>query len=164
MIKIIFKVKKNTIHYKETLLYKKRLEYEWKTKRKDIEKHIKDIMKIKLNVRCICYVVHEKLNVAYNLKNNIIIFGFENYCKNFCMIYLVHKVLHYVFPMKYHAIIQLIADNELRLRMNEKEEYFYINKNKLDNEPLCYELYDKWINYLEDKEMNINTFIENNIK
>ncbi|MEK7104697.1 MAG: hypothetical protein AAB868_01510 [Patescibacteria group bacterium] len=83
------------------------------------------------------------------------------------MVYLMHETLHLILDKKLgknnlaHAIIELITDQELRIRLNKNGVYFKESKEcvghpfllKLSKAILPY-----WKKYLKSKDRNIANF------
>lgn len=69
------------------------------------------------------FITHPDVGNGTNWGNGLISFGFSGRAwPNYTTVYLWHEILHDYFPRDddlYHAIIQLITDNELRIRLNE---------------------------------------------
>lgn len=125
--------------YQETLKYRDWLETEWKNKNVEVEKHLKDILKTKLPKKGFeVLVIHQTLKGGLYLGDNKILWGHNEDWDNYSIVYLVHEALHAHFEKSdiTHALIELIADNELRIRLNRGGEYFTCNDNYVGHEYL----------------------------
>lgn len=79
------------------------------------------------------------------------------------MSYIIYEALHSLFgPSEVeHAIIELIADNELRIRLNKSGEYFEYGHDYL--RPVLIKLIPEWKSYLLSNE-NIYEFRDRMLK
>jgi hypothetical protein len=130
-----------TKEYKEFLKtvtdYKNNIEREWEEKKDLILSEIRDIMKVGLpplethNVTIIP-------KAGFNLRNNHIYWGALNNEEfpNYGIIYLMHEYLHSVFGLGdvEHVVIELIADNELRKRLNLDSDYRLDDKESVGHD------------------------------
>lgn len=150
--------------YEETLKYKGWLENEWKTKRNEVEKHLKNILKTDLPPKDFeVLVIHPAVGGGNYLGEGRIFWGHSEDWGNYSLVYLVHEALHeYIeYNELTHAIIELIADNELRIRLNKGGEYF-----KCDGEDVGHEYLRKlenknlprWREYLKQSADSGNIF------
>lgn len=169
IIATAFKSEEFTRLHEETGKYMKSIEKEWNNKRKNITKTIEEIMgekfpDIKINV----LITHPNLCNGIALPNsNTICWGHKENWKNYSMVYLMHETLHLILDKKLgknnlaHAIIELITDQELRIRLNKNGVYFKESKEcvghpfllKLSKAILPY-----WKKYLKRKDRNIANF------
>lgn len=156
---------------KDVKKFKKELLTEWSSKKDHILKIVKDITKIDIfqSMTYILYITSEKLNVGKNIskyyfKKNVFIYSHKNLCDNYNMSYIIHEALHSVFGSIEieHAIIELISDNELRIRLNNMDNnYFEYGHNYL--RPILIKLLPYWKKYLQSNE-NIYNFRDRMIK
>lgn len=82
------------------------------------------------------YLTHPNLSNGKVIDKNNIVFGHKEDFKNYFTIYLCHELLHIMigldktfepdYPLT-HALICLVANNELRIRLNKKGKYFKEN-------------------------------------
>lgn len=65
-------------------------------------------------------MVHPGLKAGSYLGNNKICWSYQDYWQNYNTIYIWHEILHSFFgrTQEEHALIELITDNELRVRLN----------------------------------------------
>lgn len=150
--------------YQETLTYKNWLENEWKTKRDEVEKHLKDILKTALPDKDYeVLVIHPAVGGGSYLGNGRIFWGHSEDWSNYSLVYLIHEALHDYFDNSEltHALIELIADNELRLRLNKGGEYFKCDGVDVGHEylrDLEQELLPAWKTYLKQSAGASNIF------
>jgi len=176
-IKNIIKVINFTIEHplfinvlNDTKDFMKEISTEWLSKKDQILKIVKDITKIDVfqDFKATMYVTNKKLNIGRNISKyysnrNVFIYSHRNLCDNYNMSYLIHESLHSVFGSSEieHAIIELIADNELRIRLNNGGKYFEHGHDYL--RPMLYKLLPDWIMYLTSNE-NIYDFRDKMLK
>ena len=156
--------------YKETYQYLKFVENQWQKNEKKVFKIIEDLSGIKIPQKQITiYITHPRLKNGRMIRDkNIILWGHSEDWKNYSTIYLCHELMHILTENKYknpelmHAIIELLADNELRIRLNKKGNYFKEGKIAIGHEylkPLEKRILKYWKQYLEGKnEKNIFEF------
>jgi hypothetical protein len=150
----------------ETEKYKSWLENEWDSKKDTVIDILKDILRIELPTdRVTVYVVDPKVGGGSYLGNNQIFWGHTEDWNNYNMVYLAHEFLHTFIPSGEieHCLIELAADNELRIRLNEKSEYFIENNQPLGHDYLREKekyLLPSWEIYLNNKNKNLYDLIE----
>lgn len=169
IISTAFKSEEFTRLYKETEKYKESIEKEWNNKRKNITKTTEEIMgekfpDIKINV----LITHPNLCNGIALPNsNTICWGHKENWENYSMVYLMHEALHLLLDKKLgkdnltHAIIELIADQELRVRLNKNGAYFKESKEVVGHPfllKLSKTILPYWKKYLERKNKDIANF------
>lgn len=137
---------------------------EWNVKKDRVLKIVEDITKIDVfqDFKATLYVTNKKLNAGRNISKyysnkNAFIYGHTNLCDNYNMMYLIHESLHSIFGSSEieHAIIELIADNELRIRLNNTGKYFEYGHDYLHS--ILVKLIPDWQMYLTSDE-NIYDF------
>ena len=164
-----FKSKEFLKLYKETKKYKKFLGQEWNDKKKMIIATTEEILGEKLpHIKLDVLVTHPNLrNGIVLLELNTICWGHKEDWKNYSMIYLMHETLHFVLDKKLgrnhltHSIIELISDNELRIRLNGKGKYFKEQKENVGHlflRKMEKALFPSWKKYLKNKAKNIAQF------
>lgn len=152
----------------ETEHYKTWLENEWNTNKEKIISELKDILRINLPSDTVkVLVVNNKMKGGLHLDKGLIMWGHSEDWPNYSLVYLAHEFLHDVFGKSdiEHAVIELTTDNELRLRLNNQGDYFYINGKPVGHPELLdleKKLYPDWMKYLTSKDCNIYQFIQNN--
>jgi hypothetical protein len=151
---------------KDTNEYKTWLEKEWNKNKEKIIATLKDILRIEIPSHAVkVLVVSNKMKNGYHLDKGVFAWGHSEDWPNYSMVYLCHEFLHDIIESSdlTHAIIELIADNEMRIRLNGYGEYLYINgkyighKNLLEMEK---EMLPDWKNYLANKSNSIYDFID----
>lgn len=146
--------------------YKKWLENEWKTNKEHVLSELKAIMRTDLPESVFTvYVVGNLVSVGRNLGNNKIIWGHKEDWPNYSLAYLAHECLHSVFSSSEleHAVIELITDNELRIRLNKGGEYFICEGKDVGHDYLRdieKRTLPNWQHYLSDKSLDIHDFID----
>ena len=124
---------------------------QWKNNLNKTSKIINDITGLKLSKKFNVYLTHPSLkNGKYIAKNSIAWGHHENY-KNYTTIYLWHEILHSYFDLNdlNHAIIQLVTDNELRLKLNGTKYPPFEGHKDLQN--LMSKIVPYWRKYLTTK-------------
>ena len=146
--------------------YRNWLENEWENNKKYIKKELKDILRIDLPKNAFTvYVMGNLVHIGRYLGDHKIVWGHKEDWPNYSLVYLTHEYLHEMFSRSDldHAVIELIADNELRIRLNNGGEYFtckgkdvgHDNLRELEKSTL-----PAWNAYLGDKSRNIREFVE----
>ncbi len=151
----------------ETEEYMKWLENDWQKKENQVNKELKDILRIDLpEDEFTINVVAPIIGGGAYLGDFNIFWGHTEDWENYSTVYLVHEMLHEILKLKNfnHEIIELVTDNELRIRLNGKGEYF---KDDLGNrighdylEKAEKELLPKWKKYLKNTKQDIFSFSE----
>lgn len=108
------------------------------------------------------FLTHPKLRNGSVVDDNAIVWGHSEDFKNYTTVYLCHELMH-IFTRHdpsdiTHAIIELITDNELRIRLNHKGKYFVYQGHK-HLKQLESKLLPEWKMYLAQKDKNIIRFI-----
>ncbi len=146
--------------------YKKWIENEWVSNKEKVVYELKGILRTKLPDGVFTvYVMGDSVSAGRNLGDNKIIWGHKEDWSNYSLVYLAHECLHNMFSHSdlEHAVIELITDNELRIRLNKGGEYFTcegrdVGHNYLrDIEKI---ILPNWQHYLSDKSLNIHDFID----
>lgn len=154
--------------YLEAEEYKKWIIDAWDKSQAKIESELASILKINLpNTPLKVLLVPYIIGGGMYLGNNTIfwgdLYGSGERFPNYNLIYLIHESLHSIFGRTNieHSIIELIADNELRLRLNGEGEYFFYDGKAIGHDYLLdteRKLFDDWKLYLKDQDMNIKEF------
>lgn len=145
--------------------YKAWLEKEWNQKKEKTLKEMEDILKIQLpNKTFKVFVIAPIIGGGSYLGNYKIFWGHEEDWPNYNIVYLMHEVLHaFIHKGKYaHEVIELATDNELRIRLNGKGEYFMEGNKKVGHPKQLKkekELLPKWEEYLKDESTDVYSFI-----
>jgi len=152
--------------YQETFKYRGWLENEWKTKKDEVEKHLKSILKTDLSPKDFeVLVIHPAVGGGSYLSNGKIFWGHNEDWPNYSLVYLVHEALHEYFKQSdlTHALIELTADNELRIRLNKGGEYFTCDGEDVGHEylrKLEQIILPKWKTYLNSGNKKLSTIFD----
>lgn len=148
--------------YQETLKYRDWLENEWQTKRDEVEKHLKNTLKTDFPPKDFeVLIIHPAVGGGSYLGNSKIFWGHSEDWGNYSLVYLVHEALHECFGQSdlTHALIELIADNELRIRLNKGGEYFTCNREEVGHKylrELEQKILTEWKIYLNSTNKSLN--------
>jgi len=118
---------KKSKEYKKLLLqtenYLQFCKKQWEGNYKYSSEVIKELTGFNLNKQFTVFITHPSLRNGRYLGNNRIAWGHYEDWSNYATVYLWHEILHsyLTFSDKDHAIIQLIADNELRIKLNKEK-------------------------------------------
>ncbi|OGM95684.1 hypothetical protein A2532_02880 [Candidatus Wolfebacteria bacterium RIFOXYD2_FULL_48_11] len=154
---------------KETEQHLLQVSKQWDLNKKFTLSFIQEVTGITLpNKTITVFITHPKLaNGRALITHNAILWGHEEDWKNYHTVYLCHELMHILTwhtQKDYavmHALIELMTDNELRIRLNGKGEYFTENGQLVGHKDLQ-ELEQKilpiWQNYLAGKLKAKNIF------
>ncbi len=146
----------------ETEKYKLFIEEQWQENKENVLKLIEELSGLKSPDKTIrVYLTHPKLKNGRAVDNQTIAWGHSEDWKNYSTVYLAHELMHIVTFKKtknfkvMHALIELMTDNELRIRLNKKGRYFKEGKfnvghpylRNLEKRILPY-----WKEYLKNKK------------
>lgn len=164
----IFRLKDFKRILKETNIYKKIVENQWDNNKEIVNSFLKEIIRKPLpSLDFKVIISHPSLKEGRSYPTRLIFWGHQEEWKNYSTVYLAHEIIHYIFyhykiPFNKlsHALIELIADNELRATLERGAGHFY--KRKLIGNPELLELKKKifpyWEEYLKDKNIDIVSF------
>lgn len=152
--------------YKEVLDFRDKIIIEWNGKKDIIISFLENIMRIKITGKFIMLCLSPRIfggqNIDRYFNKNIFYYGHHESWDNYNVVYITHEILHSFFDYDdiNHCIIQFIADNELRMKLNNSKKYFEENGKivghkrlrELENKILPY-----WIQYLSSTK-NIYEF------
>ncbi len=150
--------------YKNARDYKIWLENQWNKNKEIINKELKSILKTELPEKnSVVYVLGNKVREGSNYHGSIF-WGHKEDWKNYSLVYLVHEYLHNFFIKTdlEHAVVELVADNEMRIRLNNRENYFECNGMQVGHAHLqtCgRKILKEWKIYLKSDKENIYQFI-----
>lgn len=152
--------------FEETIQYKNLVEHQWDQNKAFVLNYLEEILGKKLpNLSLSVIIIYPKLKEGRVSSKKFIIWGHLEDWSNYTTVYLAHELLHVLFdyyklPQNElsHAIIELISDNELRIKLNQKGEYFREGRKhvghsylrKIEKQILPY-----WFRYLKNKQRNI---------
>lgn len=146
--------------------YKTWLEQEWQNNKLKIEAELSSILRIEPPSQVFTvFVVGNLVHQGTYLGNSKIIWGHKEEWKNYSLVYLVHEYLHELLPDTFinHAVIQLISDNELRIRLNKGGRYFTCEGESVGHEylrPIEEKILPEWKSYLKHENQTIHSFSE----
>jgi hypothetical protein len=163
---------------KETIQYKNSVKHQWDHNQNFVLNYLEEILGQKLpNISLSVYIIHPKLKEGRVNSKKSIIWGHPEDWPNYSTVYLTHELLHILFdyykiPQNNlsHSMIELISDNELRIRLNKQGKYFKEKKEQIGHSYLRKEekrILSYWLKYLEDKQKNIFSLyktLEKNLK
>ncbi len=162
-----FTDKKFIDFYKETIEYRDNFVTEWNDKKDEISKHLRDIVKTKIDSRDLTvYIVHPRINTGLCLGDGMIYWGHSSQkFKHYGLIYIIHEVFHTILTTKSnitHSIIEFIADNELRMRLNKTNNGYNIGHDHLHGHRKVMLPY--WKKYINQDKENIFEFDQRMLK
>lgn len=101
--------------------------------------------------------INQGQNLSRLLGKNKILFGHLDDFPNYTLVYFVHEILHshFGFTKVEHAIIELIADNYLRMQLNKTNEYFIANNKRIGHfylKELEEKMLPDWKKYIDSTE------------
>jgi len=138
----------------ETEVYRRRCIVQWSKNFKKTFGYFSSLG-IKPRGRFTIYVMHPELRIGRNFDNNLITFGHEEEWPNYITVYIWHEILHSYFgsSVEEHSIIELLTDNELRIRLNGGKYppfkgHFWLQSTKKKIFPL-------WKKYLKKPNLKI---------
>lgn len=138
--------------------YRSFCESQWRENYEHSSHIIRELTGISLRRKFIVYLTHPSLRNGRNFGKGIIAWGHHEEWPNYTTVYLWHEILHSYFPLteKGHALIQLIADNELRARLNGVS--YPPLKGHRDLFPLMKRMLPQWRRHLKKGGGDINKF------
>ncbi|TSA55743.1 hypothetical protein D4R42_05055 [bacterium] len=161
-------LKKNKYYKKILIQTKDYLDFcgkQWDGNYQYTSKIIKELTGFNLNKKFTVYITHENLKNGCFIENDKIAWGHNEDWPNYSTVYLWHEILHSYFKstnVKFsnkdieHSIIQLITDNELRIRLNDGQYPPFKGHPKLF--PLMKKILPYWKKYLRSEKKNILEF------
>lgn len=158
--------------YEETEKYLLFVKKQWENNEKETLKIIEELSRLTLPDKVFTvFITHPKLRNGTALAAyDAIAWGHHEDWENYSTVYLCHEIMHLLTiketkkPKIMHVLIELIADDELRIRLNEKENRFPKDIGHFDlyqfiGHPELYQLKKKiipyWKEYLKDNRKNI---------
>ena len=116
----------------ETRQYCQWVEGEWLQKKEQAAQLFKEIAGLAFpDMSIMVLITHPKLWNGMNiLEKKIICWGHSEDWENYTVVYLCHEILHLLADKSgadgevMHALIELAIDNELRVRLNHRGQYF----------------------------------------
>lgn len=143
----------------QTQAYKLRCEILWENTYDRVSQYVREITGLDFDENFEVFFTHPSLRNGWYIGNHQIAWGCSGEFEYYDVVYLWHEILHSYFPLDdiSHCLIQLIADNGIRLLLNEKEQLFPLIGHK-DSLPLMEVIYPKWEEYLKQPDRNIFQF------
>ncbi|MDD5289973.1 MAG: hypothetical protein PHT40_02085 [Patescibacteria group bacterium] len=146
----------------ETEKYRQWLEKEWNKNEKKILGWVEELGGLKIpNKTITVFVTHPKFrNGTTLIEKYVILWGHPDDWKNYSLVYLTHELLHLLtkkckklFIM--HALIELLADNEIRIRLNGGGAYFKEGKHSVGHPYLAKlekKILPKWKEFIKNRK------------
>lgn len=146
------KIKSQTEKSREKLIL------EWNRNYNDTLKFIENLG-IKADGEYTILLTHPGLKTGNNIGNNKIIWSFQEYWPNYNTVYIWHEILHSHLPHgnKGHALIELITDEEMRIRLNGGSYPPYVGHEYLKKEKD--KLLVRWKEYLKNNKKDIQSIL-----
>jgi len=173
----VFDLIKNSKEFKrivsETKEYKQFVTNQWNTNKNIALETLEELVGSTLPKKTVTVLItHPKLhNGVHFLGKNIIGWGHEEDWKNYSTVYLAHEIMHSIMIEKLglstgrngisHSIIELMTDNELRIRLNNSGKYFKENNKEIghpDLRSIEKKILPAWKKYLKKKDKKIEKF------
>lgn len=148
---------------KETREYLVFVEKQWQKNGEQALSILSEISGIELpKVIITVFITHPKLRNGSVVDDNAIVWGHSEDFKNYTTVYLCHELMHIMTKHDpsdiTHAVIELMTDNELRIRLNRRGSYFSCPGHAYLRQ-LEKKLFPAWKTYLKRKDKNILRFI-----
>lgn len=166
MIKKAFQSKEFKRLYKESNTYLKFIQKQWSKTGSEAMHILKELSGLSLPQKTISvFITHPKLYRGFALPAyNTIGFGYAEDYKNSSTINLCHEILHLMTrnTRVMHALIELLANNELRIRLNKGGKYFVFQESDETKDSPLYayvsrmrkfekKIFPFWKEYLKNK-------------
>lgn len=153
---------------KETEQYKKLLEKQWEKNKDKALTILQELSGLSLpNHMVTINLSHPALRNGMTIDDNNIAWGHKEEYLNYSIVYICHELLHIMTKHDnsdvLHAAIELLADNELRIRLNKKGRYFE-HENHWHLKEIEKKLYPAWKQYLKQDKKNILQFAKKHAK
>lgn len=148
----------------ETENYRLWLLAEWKINRDRVCKELKDILKIDLPEDTVRVLVgSNKMKCGQHVSKHVIEWGHSEEWPSYSMVYLSHEYLHDILGESNleHALIELTADQELRIRLNNGGDYFTCDGKPVGHpylKNLVEKILPRWRGYLKQSAGGGNIF------
>ncbi len=149
---------------RETEKYLLLVKKQWLKNEKTATHIVENLAGIKLPTEEIrVFLTHPKLKNGMAVDNKTIVWGHPEDYNNYATVYLYHEIMHILThhdPSEImHATIELMIDNELRIRLNGKGKYFeypgHAHLQRLEQKIL-----PAWKQYLRQKGKNFFGFVK----
>lgn len=146
--------------HKQTNEYLEFCKQQWEENYPFASKTIRELTGLRLSKNFTVYITHPSLKNGSYVGDNMIEWGHNEDWPNYATVYLWHEVLHSYLGCsdKEHAVIELIADEELRARLNGSKYPPFVGHKHL--EKIKKRLLPRWRKYLKSEKRNIRKFIQ----
>ncbi|MDE2001474.1 MAG: hypothetical protein KGI60_02825 [Patescibacteria group bacterium] len=154
---------KESRHYKKIHLqadaYLKFCKNQWDRNHARTNAIIGNLSGLDLNKEFDVYITHPGLRNGGYEGNQMIVWGHHEKWPNYTTVYLWHEILHSYFGRNdiEHAVIELIADEELRIRLNGGKYPPFVGHGYLAKTKK--KLLPGWKKYLKQEKHAIGNFI-----
>ncbi len=150
--------KEYTVVRRRTAEYLSACERQWRSNTRNAEAIVREITGLNLAKSFTVYITHPSLKNGIYLGDRKIAWGHHEDWPNYTTVYLWHEILHSYFDAKEldHAIIQLIADEELRVRLNGGTYPPFVGHERLHS--LMRNILPRWRKYMESEKRDIQSF------
>ncbi|MDI6820853.1 MAG: hypothetical protein QMD65_01600 [Patescibacteria group bacterium] len=131
---------------------------QWENNYHITSKYIKKFTGFKLNKKIDVFITHPSLKNGSNRNSNLIEWGHHEDWPNYTTVYLWNEILQFYIGRSdvEHAIVELIADEELRVRLNGGKYPPFVGHKWL--EKYKKKILPCWKKYLKVEKHNINEF------
>ena len=139
------KIKRQTEEYLEIV------KAQWQRNYPQTSRAIQELTGLDLNKQVTVNVTHPSLLNGQYMGNDTIAWGHHEDWNNYSTVYLWHEILHSYFDYTdlSHSLISLVADNELRVRLNGGESYPPFGGHD-ELIPLMEKIFPHWRTYLAE--------------
>lgn len=144
--------------YSQTEKYLEFCEDQWDENYQETQQIIRDLTGFNLNKKFVIYITHPGLKNGKYMGENKIAWGHNEDWNNYTTVYLWHEILHSYFDSSdlNHALIELIADEELRSQLNDSKYPPFIGHEYLES--IKKKLLPRWRKYLKLDKKSILKF------
>lgn len=164
---------------KESTEYLEFIKKQWEKTGTEALSILKELSGLELPDKTITVLItHPKLYRGFALPfYNVISLGYAEDYKNSSTINLCHEIMHFltINTRIMHALIQLMTDNELRIRLNKKGTYSIFQKPPKQKDSPLYiyfgqlrelekQIYPYWQDYLKNRKGRNIVDLEKDIK
>jgi hypothetical protein len=158
----------------ETEKYRQWLEKEWNKNEKKILGWVEELSGLKIpNKTITVFVTHPKFRNGKTLiEKDVICWGHSEDWKNYSLVYLTHEILHiltkkYIGSYVMHALIELLANDEIRIRLNGGGVYFKEGKHMVNHsylQKIEKKILPQWKKFIKNRKGKNLFWLEKGIK
>ncbi len=143
----------------QTEKYLNSVKHQWEKNYPTASKVVMELTGLNLDRKLDVYITHPSLKNGSYKGGNVIEWGHHEDWLNYATVYLWHEILHsYVGRSdKEHAVIELVTDEELRVRLNGGKYPPFVGHKY--SERIKERILPRWRKYLRLKKCNIREFI-----